>query len=116
MLAFGCKEVADVAFIVGRDDLLEHSRDGHRPPDDRRRHSPGPAYMDRGKIGSGMNWVGYHLSAYLALQDFFIRNARPVPHFLVLDQPSHAFFPRDRERGGDLDELTDTDREHTRQL
>jgi hypothetical protein len=76
----------------------------------------GPAYMDRGEIGSGMNWVGYHLSAYLALQDFFIRNTRPVPHFLVLDQPSQAFFPRDRDRGGDLDELTDTDREHTRQL
>jgi hypothetical protein len=99
---------------------LEHSRDGAQIDIDRLTivaDTPqGPAYMDRGEIGSGMNWVGYHLSAYLALQDFFIRNTRPVPHFLVLDQPSQAFFPRDRERGGDLDELTDTDREHTRQL
>jgi hypothetical protein len=76
----------------------------------------GPAYMDAGGIGSGMNWVGYHLTAYLALQQFFIEHARPVPSFIVLDQPSQAFFPRDRERGGDLDELTDTDRENTRKL
>lgn len=76
----------------------------------------GPAYMDAGGIGSGMNWVGYHLTAYLALQDFFIEHERPVPSFIVLDQPSQAFFPRDRVTGGDLDELTDTDRESTRQL
>ena len=76
----------------------------------------GPAYMDAGGIGSGMNWVGYHLTAYLALQRFFIEHERPVPSFIVLDQPSQAFFPRDRETGGDLDELTDTDRESTRQL
>lgn len=76
----------------------------------------GPAYMDRGEIGSGMNWVGYHLTAYLALQDFFIRHQRPVPRFLVLDQPSQAFFPRDRATGGDMDELSDTDRENTRKL
>jgi Protein of unknown function (DUF3732) len=72
--------------------------------------------MDRGEIGSGMNWVGYHLTAYLALQRFFIEQRRPVPAFLVLDQPSQAFFPRDRDTGGDLDELTDTDRENTRRL
>jgi Protein of unknown function (DUF3732) len=76
----------------------------------------GPAYMNAGGIGSGMNWVGYHLTTYLALQDFFIRKRRPVPSFIVLDQPSQAFFPRDRETGGDLDELTDTDRENTRRL
>jgi hypothetical protein len=72
--------------------------------------------MDRGEIGSGMNWVGCHLTAYLALQRFFIEHARPVPAFIVLDQPSQAFFPRDREAGGDLSELTDTDRENTRRL
>lgn len=76
----------------------------------------GPAYMDRGEIGSGMNWVGYHLTAYLALQQFFIQQTRPVPRFIVLDQPSQAFFPRDRETGGDLEDLTDTDRENTRRL
>lgn len=76
----------------------------------------GPAYMDAGAIGSGMSWVGYHLTAYLALQQFFITAGRPVPSFLVLDQPSQAFFPRDRHEGGDLSELSDTDRDNTRKL
>ncbi|MBS1877962.1 MAG: DUF3732 domain-containing protein [Actinobacteria bacterium] len=99
---------------------LEHAEDGVQIDLDRLTivaDTPGaPAYMDRGEIGSGMNWVGYHLTSYLALQRFFIEQQRPVPSFLVLDQPSQAFFPRDRETGGDLDELTDTDRENTRRL
>ncbi|MGI8311722.1 DUF3732 domain-containing protein [Saccharopolyspora hattusasensis] len=76
----------------------------------------GPAYMDAGAIGSGMSWVGYHLTAYLALQDYFIEANRPVPRFIVLDQPSQAFFPRDRDTGGDLTELSDVDRTNTRKL
>jgi hypothetical protein len=99
---------------------LEHSADGAQIDLDRLTivadTSDGPAYMDRGEIGSGMNWVGYHLTAYLALQRFFIEQRRPVPSFVILDQPSQAFFPRDRDSGGDLDELTDTDRENTRRL
>ena len=76
----------------------------------------GPAFLDAGQIGSGLNWVGYHLSTYLALHKFFIENGRPVPRFILIDQPSQAFFPRDRQTGGDLDELTDTDREDTKRL
>jgi hypothetical protein len=76
----------------------------------------GPAYMDAGAIGSGMSWVGYHLAAYLALHDYFIDANRPVPRFIVLDQPSQAFFPRDRDTGGDLIELSDVDRTNTRKL
>lgn len=76
----------------------------------------GPAYMDLGAIGSGMSWVGYHLAAYLALQGYFIEMNRPVPRFVIFDQPSQAFFPRDRETGGDLAELSDTDRNNTLKL
>ncbi|MGP9786688.1 DUF3732 domain-containing protein [Glutamicibacter sp. 287] len=76
----------------------------------------GPAYMDTGAIGSGMSWVGYHLTAYLALQTYFIEADRPVPRFVVLDQPSQAFFPRERKTGGDLRELSDTDRDNTLKL
>ncbi len=99
---------------------LEHSKHGVRIDPQRLTvvaDTPqGPAYMDAGEIGSGMSWVGYHLVTYLALHDFFIANHRPVPGFIVIDQPSQAFFPRDRETGGELSELTDTDRENTRKL
>jgi hypothetical protein len=99
---------------------LEHASDGVLIDLDRLTivadTTDGPAYMDAGGIGSGMNWVGYHLTAYLALQRFFIEHQRPVPSFIVLDQPSQAFFPRDRETGGDLNEMTDTDRANTRRL
>jgi hypothetical protein len=99
---------------------LEHSRTGARIDPYRLTIVAdtvnGPAYMDSGEIGSGMNWVGYHLSAYLALQEFFVERERPVPSFIIVDQPSQAFFPRDREAGGDLSELTDVDRDNTRRL
>lgn len=105
---------------IARDLQLEHADTGARIDLDRLTivadTLTGPAYMDRGEIGSGMNWVGYHLAAYLALHRYFVANARPVPRFIVLDQPSQAFFPPDREAGGDLDELSDTDRENTRRL
>lgn len=41
---------------------------------------------------------------------------RLSPSFLILDQPSQAFFPPDHEAGGDMEELSDTDRENTRRL
>lgn len=45
------------------------------------------------QLGSGSNWVGVHLIAYFALQQFFINADRPVPRFLFLDQPSQVYFP-----------------------
>jgi hypothetical protein len=99
---------------------LEHSNDGVRIDSNRLTvvadTADGPAYLDAGHIGSGLNWVGYHLAVYLAIHRFFIERARPVPRFVLIDQPSQAFFPPDRPSGGDLEELTDTDREHTKDL
>ena len=46
------------------------------------------------EVGSGQNWVGYHVACLLALHEHFtgmIQN--PVPHFLVIDQPSQVYFP-----------------------
>ncbi|WP_345423075.1 DUF3732 domain-containing protein [Actinomycetospora chlora] len=60
------------------------------------------------EIGSGANWVAYHLALFLALQEFFIFNDRPVPRFLILDQPSQVYFPADH---GDERELGGEDRE-----
>lgn len=46
------------------------------------------------EIGSGANWVGYHIATMLALQQLFSESATsPVPGFLVVDQPSQAYFP-----------------------
>ncbi|MFC4035766.1 DUF3732 domain-containing protein [Streptomyces polygonati] len=45
------------------------------------------------RIGSAKNWIGYHLVAHLALHTYFLQHQRPVPRFLMLDQPTQAFFP-----------------------
>jgi len=45
-------------------------------------------------IGSGSNWLSYHLSIMLALQTFFLKTRdNPVPGLLVFDQPSQVYFP-----------------------
>lgn len=58
------------------------------------------------RIGSGENWVGYHVVALLALHRWFRERQRPVPGFLVLDQPSQAHYPAD----SDADSVDDVDR------
>lgn len=47
------------------------------------------------EMGSGANWLSYHVSATLALQRFFLdlKNCA-VPNFIVYDQPSQVYFPR----------------------
>ncbi|MEU7628624.1 DUF3732 domain-containing protein [Nocardia sp. NPDC049220] len=50
----------------------------------------GPAPLFR--IGSGENWVGYHLVAHLALHRYFVRQRRPVPRILILDQPTQVWY------------------------
>ncbi len=46
------------------------------------------------EIGSAANWMGYHIATLLALHEHFRGvEQNPVPKFLVLDQPSQAFFP-----------------------
>ena len=49
------------------------------------------------QIGSGENWVGYHVAAHLALHKLFRARRRPVPAFLMLDQPSQAHYQPDRD-------------------
>jgi len=55
------------------------------------------------EIGSGSNWLSYHLAISLSLQLFFAsRPESPVPQMLVYDQPSQVYFPRRLvERDGD---------------
>lgn len=53
--------------------------------------SDGPLPLTR--IGSGSNWIGFHLATHLGLHRFLVENDRPVPRFLMVDQPTQAFFP-----------------------
>jgi len=47
------------------------------------------------EIGSGANWISYHVAAMLGLHELFLsQKGNPVPSFLVLDQPSQVYFPR----------------------
>ena len=68
----------------------------------------GPIPLSR--IGSGENWVGYHVVTFLALHRWFREQRRPVPGILVFDQPSQAHYPPDSDRSGGIDELQDADR------
>lgn len=57
----------------------------------------GPLFLYQ--IGSGENWVGYHVAAHLALHKLFRTLSRPVPAFLMLDQPSQAHYPMEKDLG-----------------
>jgi hypothetical protein len=47
------------------------------------------------EIGSGSNWLSYHLAMLLALHQFYLAQpSSPVPAFMVLDQPSQVYFPK----------------------
>jgi Protein of unknown function (DUF3732) len=68
----------------------------------------GPVPMAR--MGSGENWVGYHLIAHLALHHWFVERARPVPRFLFLDQPSQVYFPAEKDVNGSMSLVSEDDR------
>lgn len=54
------------------------------------------------EIGSGANWLAYHVAITLALQRFFLEEANhPVPGLLIYDQPSQVYFPRTLDHGDD---------------
>jgi Protein of unknown function (DUF3732) len=68
----------------------------------------GPVPMAR--MGSGENWVGYHLIAHLALHHWFVERSRPVPRFLFLDQPSQVYFPAEKDVDGSMSLVSEDDR------
>lgn len=57
------------------------------------------------EIGSGSNWLSYHLAMLLALHQFYLSQKHsPVPGFLILDQPSQVYFPKNLVRRPDEEE------------
>lgn len=67
----------------------------------------GPLPLPR--IGSAANWIGYHLATHLALHKFLVTNDRPVPRFLMIDQPTQAYFPSEAAKSSGR--IKDADRE-----
>jgi len=53
-----------------------------------------PVPMSR--TGGGENHLAYHLSALLALHLFASQNSRPIPRFLLIDQPTQVYFPSEQ--------------------
>ena len=73
------------------------------------------------EIGSASNWLSYHIAVSLALQKYFQSLPRsPVASFLVYDQPSQAYFPKqlraEEVPEGDDVTLTDEDQIAVRQI
>lgn len=53
------------------------------------------------QMGSGANWVSYHLLIHFALHQYFIQANRPVPRFLMIDQPTQVYFPPEKDVNND---------------
>ncbi len=72
------------------------------------------------RMGSASNWVGYHLVAHLGLHRWFRNRDRPVPRFLMLDQPTQAFYPPDVTPASvddvDTEALSDDDRQSVQSM
>ena len=69
------------------------------------------------KVGSSSNHMFMHISLFLGLQEYFIRNHNKyVPSWLVLDQPSRPYYGGDGDTkklgkgDGSIDPRTDTAR------
>ncbi|MEZ0076300.1 DUF3732 domain-containing protein [Planotetraspora sp. GP83] len=73
----------------------------------------GPAPLFR--IGSGENWVGYHLVTHLALHRYFVRQGRPVPRILMLDQPTQVWYRSEVDQASGAPS-SDSDREAVNRL
>jgi hypothetical protein len=77
-------------------------------------HPSDPVTMDR--MGSAENWLACHLIAHLALHEYFVTAGRPVPRFLILDQPTQVYYPPERDAEGSLSGLKDEDQEAVRRI
>jgi hypothetical protein len=72
------------------------------------------------RTGGGENHLAYHLSALLALHLFAAKNNRPIPQFLLIDQPTQVYFPSEnvyREADGSIQKTeADADMDAVRRL
>jgi len=56
------------------------------------------------QIGSGSNWISYHLATILSMQEFAVDSSNsPLAQFIIIDQPSQVYFPRKLANSEDVD-------------
>lgn len=48
------------------------------------------------RTGGGENHLAYHVSTLLALHLFAVKSDRPLPRFLMIDQPTQVYFPSEQ--------------------
>jgi hypothetical protein len=71
------------------------------------------------EIGSGANWVCYHLAGILAIHGHLAKNECPVPRMLLIDQPSQAWFPEElriTDKEGELKPKSEEDTVRVRDI
>lgn len=68
------------------------------------------------EIGSGSNWLAYHISTVLGLQEFFSTFRSSVPNFVVFDQPSQVYFPHQSTGKNEMYKLEDVDSEAVKRI
>ena len=79
------------------------------------------AYRESGPIrmfqmGSGENWMGYHVITHLALHKWFAEQHRPVPGLLMFHQPTQVYFPAEPSPDRSVHDLADDDRAAVKRL
>jgi hypothetical protein len=77
-----------------------------------------PILMHR--TGGGENHLAYHLAVLLALHRFAASQNKPIPRFLLIDQPTQVYFPSEvsyKAAGGSIEKTEeDADLEAVRRL
>lgn len=72
------------------------------------------------RTGGAQNHLAYHLAALLALHRFAATADRPIPRFLMIDQPTQVYFPSEavyEQAGGSVERTEhDADLEAVRRL
>ena len=61
--------------------------------------------------GGGSNHLAYHLAALLAIHHYLFTHSRPVPSFLMLDQPTQVYFPSEERYKASSGSIEDTERD-----
>ncbi|MDY0211800.1 MAG: DUF3732 domain-containing protein [Desulfuromonadaceae bacterium] len=61
--------------------------------------------------GGGSNHLAYHLAALLSIHHYSFTHSRPIPSFLMLDQPTQVYFPSEERYKASSGTVEDTERD-----